>query len=286
MARRPPALEAERQQQRRDAADEHADQRQHREHPDDEAEADRRRQAERPARHADDEPVDDRLADARRAGSGGRASPPPARRCGCGRAARRANWSAKPVEVAPAVGEQEQHEDAGHDVRRRRRRRASDTASLRTRSSRSSTNACTRVGEVDARPASRSCSSQRLGGASGAFSLSSSSESSRSLARPTTSAAIDREHAEQHDDDGQPARQDPVDEVDERIDQQGDDAAGDDPADRAVGELEGVGERRTPSRRRRRASNADARRQPGPHRRAAAARPGRRHSGSATAEHA
>ena len=74
---------------------------------------------------------------------------------------------------------------------------------------------------------------------------SSSSESSRSLARPAATRGDDGEHAEQHDDHRQPARQDPVDEVDDRIDQQGDDAAGDDPADRAVGRDEGVGERRT-----------------------------------------
>ena len=41
----------------------HADQRQHRQHPDDEAEAERGRQVEQPARHADHDAVDDRLAD-------------------------------------------------------------------------------------------------------------------------------------------------------------------------------------------------------------------------------
>ena len=50
------------------------------------------------------------------------------------------------------------------------------------------------------------------------------------------------DQADQHDDDRQPARHHPVHEVDGRVDQQGDDGAGDDPADGAVGLDEGVTE--------------------------------------------
>ena len=117
---------------------------------------------------------------------------------------------------------------------------ASDTASWRTRESRSSTNSPTRVGHVDLGEPLVAVL-QRLGRDRRVLG-SSSRESSRSVASPATSAAIDAEHAHQDDDDGQPPRQHPRHERHDGVDQQGDDAARNDPADRAVGEHERLGE--------------------------------------------
>ena len=57
---------------------------------------------------------------------------------------------------------------------------------------------------------------------------------------PGSHGGDEGDQADQHDDDRQPARHHPVHEVDGRVDQQGDDGAGDDPTHGAVGLDEGV----------------------------------------------
>ena len=87
--------------------------------PHDEAEAERRRQVEQPARQADTTPlrIDWPITMRRYRRPRVAASLPDAPDAV---APRRRELVGEAVEVAPPVGEQEQHQDPGHDVRRRR----------------------------------------------------------------------------------------------------------------------------------------------------------------------
>ena len=86
---------------------------------DDEAEAERRRDVEQPAGRPDDDAVEDRLGDGDEqvAAPAGRRvvadAPDP-------RPPRGAELGREALEVPPAVGEQEEHQDARHDVGRGR----------------------------------------------------------------------------------------------------------------------------------------------------------------------
>ena len=231
-----PVLQAERQQHGRDPADEDADQRDRRQRADGEAEGDRRRQADPPAHQADDDTVDDGVGDDDQEvpAAAQRSLTPDAPHS---RLAGFRQLLDEPVEVPATVGQQEQHEDAGDDVGGKRRRRcrervpADPVVHLVDE-------LLDALGEVDV--GEHVVLPFEVGGGGGRTLRQLLERVDEVAGQPGCDSADDREQPDQHDDHGQPPRHHPLHQVDDRVDQQGDDRTGDDPTDRAMGGDEGV----------------------------------------------